>query len=126
MLVFHDGLGGETLVAGNQSETREADEHICTYPLADSTWLLVTTHGRHIHLDANLERLDEPPAIRRVLSHFGKHPVAGTCSLVLLTMGAWLVFRRWHVTRLSFVGLATAALWLWPLARFLAGLEWTP
>jgi len=110
----------------SQSEDMEFGEHLCTYPLADSTFLLVTTHGRHIHLDSDYRRLDEPPAMRRVLSHFGEHPVAGTLSLIVLIVGAWLVFRRRDVTRLSFVGLAIAALWLWPLAKFLKELPWTP
>lgn len=128
-LRFNRGAAGDEFdykYLALQSEDLEDNEHLCTYPLPDSSWLIVTTRGRSMHLDASFRRLDEPPALRRVATHFGEHPVAGTWALVVLATGAWLVFRRRQVGRLTFVGLALAAYWLVPLASFLRDLPMTP
>lgn len=107
-------LGGE-FVSG--------PEALCTYALDDGTYLLVSTAGRHLRIgseNGSYVRTDPYSSCELLGMHFIKHPIAGTFALSVLVLGAWLVFRRWKVSRWSFVGLAVAAFWLVPLGSFLA------
>ncbi len=99
-------------------------EEFCTFQLGDGSFLVASTLGNHLFLDAQLRRLDGDSALERFGDAFGSYPVKGTLAFALLGLAAWLVFRRRRVNWLSFVGVACATCWVMPLSKIIEKLTW--